>query len=194
MEEQEIWKDVVGYEGLYQVSNLGGVQSLQKIHKSIHPYIQKERIMKHYPNKDGYWMVDLSKCGQKKHFQVHRLVALAFVANPLNKPEVNHLNEVPTDNREENLNWATRLENNNYGTRKERASNSLRKHSAKFAENCRRMFSKEVEQYTLDGIMIGLFRSAREAERITSVCQSSISFCCIGKRKTAGGYVWKYKE
>ena len=180
MQEQEIWKDVVGYEGLYQVSNFGRIKSLPKLHNSTHPYVTKERILKFFPNKDGYWLVDLYKNKQKKHHQVHRLVAIAFIPNPMGKPEINHLNEVITDNRVENLEWATRTENNNYGNRNKKVSLSLKKYSTMYAQICRNNFSKKVEQYTLDGVLVKVWCSVSEVNRKLGFSQGNISSCCRG--------------
>ena len=191
---EEIWKDVVGYEGFYQVSNLGRVKSLQRIHNTNHPYIQKERIMKLFKNKDGYLMVDFTKDSRKKHFQVHRLVANAFIPNPDNKPEVNHLNEIVYDNRADNLEWATRKENNNYGNRNKKASISLKKYSVESAERCKKLFSKKVFQFSKEGELLNVWSSTSEAGRKLGFSQSDISKCCRGKKKGIKGFVFKYDE
>ena len=102
MQEQEIWKDIVGYEGLYQVSNLGRVKSLKKY---------KPLIMKQNLDNTGYYMVGIRKDNKQTRYLVHRLVAQAFVLNNNNKPHVNHINGVKTDNRSINLEWVTHSEN-----------------------------------------------------------------------------------
>lgn len=179
MQEQEIWKDVVGWEGLYQVSNLGRIRTLPKIHNSIHPYIAKEKILKFFPNKDGYWLVDLVKDRKKTRFQVHRLVALAFIPNPQNKPEVNHINEIKTDNRIENLEWATRTENNNHGTRNKRTGDAN---------------SKRVYQYDLQGNYICEYPSTKVAAWALGVSVSLISACCCGRVNSTRGFVFKHTK
>ena len=116
----EEWRDVVGYEGLYQVSNLGRIKSLNYNHTG------KEGILKLIYGKDGYVKISLCKKGEKPEtFLVHRLVAIAFIPNPNNLPEVNHIIddfEHRSDNRVENLEWCTRDYNCNYGSRNKKVS------------------------------------------------------------------------
>lgn len=110
----EIWKDVQGYERLYQVSNLGRVKSLGRfVDKLKCHYWQEEKILKLRKRADGYLNVILSKKGKTKTFSVHRLVAVAFIPNPENKTEVDHINAIKTDNSVNNLRWASHKENMN---------------------------------------------------------------------------------
>lgn len=102
----EIWKPVVGFEGYYMVSNLGRIKSLHKRYEGL--------ILKPYDEGHGYRMVDLYKDNIKQKCRVHRLVAMAFIPNPLNKREVDHINFIRDDNRVENLRWATSKENQNH--------------------------------------------------------------------------------
>lgn len=108
----EIWKDIAGYEGKYQVSNLGRVKSLN------YRRTGKERCLEPKDNNDGYLQVTLYKNGGKDQPLVHRLVAMAFILNPEGKPEVDHINRDTTDNRVENLRWVTSIENKNNGLSK----------------------------------------------------------------------------
>ena len=114
----EIWKPIEGYEGLYEVSNLGRVKSLKRLHT-------KERILSQFLNHRGYARVNLWKENKSRKYSVHRLVAEAFIPNPDSKPQVNHIDENKTNNSVENLEWCTQLENHNHGTVNERISASL---------------------------------------------------------------------
>ena len=162
---EEIWKDKKGYEGHYQVSNWGRVKSIK---------FGKEKILKLIKDKDGYLQVTLCKNNIKKVYKVHRLVAEAFIDNPDNLPQVNHKDENKTNNNVENLEWCTNEYNINYGTRTERCS-------------------KPVLQYTLDGEFVREWESAIQAEREGGFNNTCICQCCLGKRKTHKGFIWKYK-
>lgn len=115
--EKEIWKEIKGFGGNYSVSSEGRVRSngLLKGKNS------KVRILKTEMSKKGYLRVGLTKDGKQKKYLVHRLVAIAFLDNPNNLPEVNHRNEIKTDNRVENLEWMSRRDNMNYGDRTKKA-------------------------------------------------------------------------
>lgn len=130
MENKEIWKDIKGYEGLYQISNLGNIKSLERtVYKKVDVlhkkgksfrYKVKEKIIKPSYDRKGYQMVRLSKDGKAHTLKVHRLVAQAFIPNKNNYEQINHINEVKTDNYVENLEWCTAKYNDNYGTRNQR--------------------------------------------------------------------------
>lgn len=111
--QEEIWKDVLGYEGLYQVSNLGRVKSLSRIvkYQENHSGLRKERILKQNITKSGYVHVVICINKLKKTVKIHRLVALAFIKNIENKHLVNHINGIKYDNKVENLEWVTSSEN-----------------------------------------------------------------------------------
>ena len=182
--KEEIWKDIKGYEGLYQVSNIGRVKSLDRtfINKIGHKQHTKERIMKLGTDKDGYLQVSLcDSSGKVKRFYVHRLVCEAFHENPKNKPCVNHIDEDKTNNAASNLEWCTVKENCNHGTR-----------NARVGEAVAKALSKPVGQYTRDGKLIKVWQSTQEVERQLGFAHNNISEVARGKRKIAYGYVWKY--
>lgn len=162
----EIWRDIDGYEGLYQISNKGNVKSLK---------YGKERILKPRQNRYGYLTVILCKNRIQQERKVHRLVAQEFIQNPDNKPQVNHKDECKTNNTVENLEWATAKENNNYGTRNER-------------------LSRKILQYSKSGEFIKEWQGAREVERMLGIANQHIIDCCRGKYKSAYGFIWRYKE
>ena len=165
----EHWKSIAGYEGLYEVSDLGRVKSLK---------FGKEKILKPRETHGGYLKVALCKDGKVEQSKIHRLVAKAFIQNPNNLDTVNHKDEVKTNNNVSNLEWMSMRDNINYGTRNKRAAESL---------------SKKVQMLDKStGELLATFPSTHEAERVTGIAQSSISKCCKGKRKYAGGYVWRY--
>ena len=125
----EIWKAVTGYEGLYEVSSLGNVRSLDRVIRSKHngTTLKKGRILTpFYEEKKGYYQVALSKDGKEKKQRIHRLVATAFLDNPFNYTDINHKDEIKTNNKMDNLEWCTREYNNNYGTKPQRTSATMK--------------------------------------------------------------------
>lgn len=157
----EIWKNAPGFPG-YQVSNTGRVCS-------------NRRILR-VDNVKGYDRVRLYRDKHVVRIFVHRLVALAFIPNPNGFPQINHKNEIKTDNRPENLEWCTAKYNVNYGTAKQRASKAK---------------SKSIAQYTTTGVLIATYSQINCARKKYG---SHISSVLSGKRKTAGGFVWKYVQ
>lgn len=169
----EIYKDIKGYEGLYQISNLGNVKSLsRKIFNGRGYYIRKEMIIKAGKDKDGYLYVQLSKDNIAKPHKVHRLVAETFIPNPENLPQVNHKDEVKNNNIVENLEWCTAKYNINYGTLKERF---------KFRKNKPVMCVETGEVYN----------SACEIKRVLGFDVGYIGVACKNNN-AAYGYHWKY--
>lgn len=123
----EIFKPIKGYEGLYEVSNLGRVKSLPKYHHTrFSGYTEKERILKCRIDSYGYQMVTLCKNKKQKNYLIHRLVANTFLENPYNYDSINHKDENKLNNCVENLEFCDRYYNNNYGTRNKRISNTLK--------------------------------------------------------------------
>lgn len=173
----EIWKDIKGYEGFYQVSSLGGVRSLdRRVRNCLGFTIAKGKVLSGV-SRNGYLRVQLFKESKWKCYTIHRLVANTFLNNPNEMPEVNHKNENKEDNRVDNLEWCGRKQNCNYGTRTQRQSEKI---------------SKAVIQLTLMGVEILKFKSASEVQRMLGYQGSHICECCNMKRKTAYGYKWRY--
>ena len=176
----EVWKAVPGYEGLYEVSNIGNVRSLPRVIDmpsklgNIYPLHHKGKLLKQCVDGSGRFYVRL--CGVA--FRVHRLVAMAFIPNPDNLPQVNHKDENPKNNRVENLEWCTVQYNLYYGTRLARIG---------------KRFWVPVIGTDKDG-KEHYFSSMREAEEKTGVSFSNITSCCrrVKYRHTAGGYKWRY--
>ena len=209
MIEKEEWRDIPGYLGYYQISNLGRVKSLQR--KIIYPksntypngckHILKEKILTPSKDKKGYLFVQLFKNGHFKSKKIHRLVAEIFLNNEMNLPQVNHKDENKQNNNVLNLEWCTRLYNNLHGTRLERAitnGNKTRQcrkwrenHSGGNVHNARQVVGVNVktgeviEFESMTGVVE--FLGIRLADR-------SVSATIRGRQKTAYGYRWYYKE
>lgn len=179
---EEIWKPITGYEGLYEVSNKGRVKRLERdfVDSIGRKYHKKERILKSSTNSNGYLHVALSDSkGITRYLRVHRLVAESFIPNPDNKSQINHKDEVKTNNFVDNLEWMTAKENINYGTRNERSAKAQ---------------SKSVTQYTKAGEIVKVWSSTHEAARQLGIRQGNISNVALGVNKTCGGFIWKYVE
>lgn len=185
----EEWRPIKDYEGLYEVSNLGRVKSLDRmiVYSNGKKVRIKERILKPSQHK-GYFHVILSKDNIPKTFKIHRLVAIAFIPNPDNKPEVDHIIPISMGGTNEvnNLRWVTSLENMNNNKTKE----NLSKNHADFKGENSVRYGKGNPIYCIE--LSKEFSNMMEAERQTGISNSNISECCRGKRKTAGGYHWKY--
>ena len=177
---KEIWKEVAGFEGLYEVSNLGRVRGCTRTvtMKNGVPRPIKGKILKTAPyNGEGnYCGAVLSKNGVTKKFAVHRLVAEAFIPNPHEYPEINHKDEDKTNNAVYNLEWCDRKYNNTYGTAKLR---------------CAVTQGKPVLQLK-DGRIINAWPTEGLAAQFTGASQGGISACCRGEMKTSGGFGWMW--
>lgn len=171
----EEWKPIKGYEGLYEVSNLGRVKSLGKGKNRN----SKGRILKAHKSSKDYLYARLCKEGKTKSYYVHRLVAIAFVDNPEGYNEVNHKDENKENNCADNLEWCNRQYNMTYNGRAKRVAEKLKKP----------IFSVDKESG-----LIMYWESTREAERCTGISNVSICNCLKGKRNSAGGFLWFYAE
>ena len=173
MKTIETFLSVPGYEGYYEISNLGNIKSLRS-----------GKLMKQSSNRDGYKLVSLTLGGKSKCYSVHRLVALTFIPNPLNLPEINHKDENPSNNCVDNLEWCDRKYNLNYGGYRERMSktqilnNKARKPIASFDKTT--------------GALVKKYNSIVEAERELGLSRGAIGKALSGEIKTSAGYTWKY--
>lgn len=170
---KEEWIDIKGYEGLYQVSNLGNVRSLNW---------NKTKTMKNIGIKrgDGYCFADLFKNGKRHRTFIHRLVASAFLPNPNSFPEVNHKDENPSNNHVENLEWCSHHYNMVYGTTKDRTALKT---------------GHAVSQYDMNGNFVNHYRSLRQAVKAMGGTDSStIANCAKGIYKQAFGYTWRFEK
>ena len=186
----EIWKDIEGYEGLYQVSNWGRVKSLSN------SKARNEKILVPRKNK-AYFRIRLTKYGKYKDVFVHTLVASAFIPNPHSYVVINHRDENGLNNKVDNLEWCTQKYNLNYGTAKQRISKRLLEYNS--------IRNKPINQFDLSGNFIRTYASACIAEKETGISSSSIKKCCNGgymhsrykkwyRLTHAGGYIWKFKD
>ncbi len=189
--EQEIWKDIPGYEGLYQVSSFGRVKSLSreaavqsKSHRSV-----PSKILSLNMNRGGYPSVCLCRENKKTTYLLHRLVAQAFIANPKGKRTVNHINGNKSDNRVSNLEWNTYSENIAHAFKvlgRQPTRPWLGKGGKGYHAN------KKIHQLSIDGKFIREFDSITEAAESINLSLSAMSRVLTGKHKTAGGFMWAY--
>lgn len=174
---EEIWKDITGFEGRYQVSNMGRVRSLDRLIETEHPYIRKGEMLNPSMNKGrGYLRVSFSD-GHRNytHYEVHRLVALHFVPGYKEGLVVNHKNEIKTDNRAENLEWCTYQYNLNYS-------------------DVVAWKRKPVYQYDLDGNFIAEHKCCADVERMMGVYQGAMAHVMYeSKTMLWKGYRWSFK-
>jgi hypothetical protein len=177
----EIWKDIEGYDGAYQVSNMGRVKSVARVttrlcQYGIREYRIPERIMRTRFGTSGYLCVNLHHEGKQVTEMIHRLVALHFCKGYADGMTVNHIDEVKTNNRADNLEWMSRADNVRYGTGSQRKRTPMRK----------------VEQLTTDGQHVAYFDSMSEAAEKSGCPLSSIHRCCYGRQETTNGYRFKF--
>ena len=186
--KNEIWKDIKGFEGRYQVSNIGRVRSLDMTWltynwkcEGLVECKRKGKILKPKMKQNGYYSVCLRCNNQKYHYLLHRIVAEAFIPNPENLPCINHKDEDKLNNKVGNLEWCTHKYNSNYGTRKDR----IRDYNLK-------NIMTPIIQYDMDGNVINTYESLSEAERLSGLAAADIAGVCKGRRLSTHGFIFKY--
>lgn len=209
-EIQEIWKDIKDYEGLYQVSNLGRIRSLDKMVWNGQSYWEmKGKILIPGKDKDGYLQIGLYKNKKRKGFKIHRLVSEYFIENEENKPEVNHKDGNKQNNNANNLEWVTSSENSTHAYNigllkvKKGKENPL---FGKYKGELNPMYGK-IGEKNKNSIKVKCittqkeYGSIRQAATLTGLDYSCIAKCCKGKVKSCGKHpltgeklVWKYLE
>lgn len=178
---KEIWKDVSGYEGIYQISNFGNIKRLSYsiIRSNGNKQSWKEKILN--PTKDASGYYGIRSCtkttGKSETLRIHRLVAEAFIPNPNNLPCVNHKDGNKLNNKVDNLEYCT------YSHNIKHAFNNGLRHD-----------TKKINQYDLNGNFIATYNSIREAERITGTRNTGINECLHNNYKSSNGFIWKYAD
>lgn len=179
----EFWKDIQGYEGLYQVSTCGRVKSLPRVKQGKHnllgvktEYLKSGGLLKQSNDKNGYKLLALSKDGAMKFFRVHRLVAETFVPNPGEKPIAHHIDGCVSNNNAENLQWVTDREN---------------LYASDVFGQLAAIYGKKINQYDLKGNIVAEYPSMQECSRRLGLDVRHISAVANGKRKRTRGYIFK---
>lgn len=171
-------EDIKDFEGYYKISKNGTVYSM----------INGGKAMTNQMGKVGYWYVKLRRNGKRFHCNIHRALAIAFIPNPKNKPQVNHIDGNRGNNSLENLEWVTASENVKHGF-----SHNGRKACKTMTGKKGKLHprTKPIMMFSLLGVYIQTFHGYMEASRETGICMQNIHKACNGKRKTAGGYTWR---
>ena len=200
--EQEIWKPVVGYEGVYEVSNKGRIKSLERIVNAKNRQIHKRESIRNLKINDGYYYVTLAKNSKRETIAVHRIVAMAFIEKPNGKNHIDHINTNRLDNRVENLKWCTRLENARNPITHKKIVNSRK--SKEYREKQIRTRKEKgltikIGKYSKDGTFIKMYDSisdaAKDAAPIGYKTTSAKSLIAKhrDKSKLVFGFLWKTK-
>jgi hypothetical protein len=186
----EEWRDIDGFDGFYQCSNLGRIKRCKR-RRSIHGIVQiieKPYIMRQTIRDDGYLAITIQYFGKRELFLVHRVICSTFIDNKVNHKEVNHKDGNKANNHIHNLEWVTHSENIKHSYSKLGRISSFSGKIGKLNYN-----SIPVIKKTKNGIFVERYDSARSAYRETNIDYGHISACCSGKRKSAGGFIWEYE-
>jgi len=180
----EIWKNITGYEGLYQVSNLGRVRSLRK------------NIIMSFSDSNVYSHINLSKHGKRRTFLAHRLVALAFIPNPDNKPCIDHIDGNPTNNHVSNLRWCTMMENQNFplAIKNKIGINSKDSNYRYKIDRNDNPFCKPIIQLDLNFKFVKEYRSMADASEALNIKAYNISKVCSGVKNKTKGFIFMHKK
>lgn len=179
----EVWKDIAGYEGLYQVSNLGRIKSIGRHTRNRYGLMWKPgRVLNAAKDNKGYLTVVLCDNKKRHTFKVHKIVATTFILNPERKPQVNHIDGNKQNNRVDNLEWCSQSENMSHAWETGLQKRTHKKNDLK---------SIKIAQYSCDMQILNVFPSMMEAERQTGIYNASISRAVRHGGK-AGGFIWKY--
>lgn len=181
---KEIWKDIEGYDGTFQVSNLGRVKTFNYQHRGI------ERVLKPKKHNKGYLQIQLQKGDKNKTFTIHRLVAKAFIPNPNNLELINHKDENKQNNCVDNLEWCDRSYNARYSMLRHPERISHRHYKSGRKVECRLNF--KIHQFDMDGNFIREWENSRTIFKETGMSDWAISEVCRGNRHKAYGFIWRY--
>lgn len=186
---EEIWKDIPGYKGYYQASNLGRIKSLHRTIIRSNGWKQtfRERILIPVKQKNGYLAVQLRKVNYGGSYYIHKLVIESFKDNVFKKSDINHIDSNKLNNNIINLEYATRSENMKHAYL---YGGVVSKNKGKIGEKSK--LSKKVQKISPKGEILSEYFGTNEASRMTGICQSCIVMTCNKLQKQAGGYIWKY--
>lgn len=194
VQDNEQWKSIDGYVGIYEVSNLGRVRGVDRVYmrKNGSPYRKKGTILKPCLSNSGYLFVCLKNNNARSNCYVHRLVASAFIENPDEKKEIDHINGIKSDNRLCNLRWVSRSENLTNPICIAHRSGANSHFYGKTGAHS--PVSKAIDQYTLDGVFVRRWESFAQLYRECRYDRGLLINTCRGRRKEAYGYAWKYAD
>ena len=192
----EIWKPIKGYEGYYEASNLGNIRSVDRVILSTanilhteHKQLRRGRVLKQGNGRKGYKIVVLQRDGQKRTMYTHRIIAMTFVENPYNKPCIDHINGVCTDNRAENLRWCTQKENINNPNTVYKNLDTLKQNAL---TNCKAKTILQLDKDTLEVIQEISPKSSYFKDM--GFVRAYITSACRNHKKNAYGYKWAFKD